>query len=229
MKVSLKKAIIAIVIANLILIAGAICGKILGRFDYSEHLDDTVIAVDEGNITLREFGYYIFEVEAFVQKQALLYDPDNPKHWWNTHFSAGMDSQFVCDYARKVAVNSCIADEIYYREAISKGFTLRDDEEKSAADKAQETIGSMDPVQMSSTGLNDTIILETCRKQALASKYARSLAEDEGVSTDPDEAYRLVNWDGDYYLEEVLPGHVTWTNDDLLKNIVFGKITVNLQ
>ena len=71
--------------------------------------------IDDTDITLREFGYYIYEVEEFVQRQALLYDPENPKHWWNTHFSAGMDSQFVCDYAKKVAVNICVSDEIYYR------------------------------------------------------------------------------------------------------------------
>ncbi len=128
MKVSVKKAIIAIIIANSILIAGAVCGWILSMFDYSKHFDDAVISVDGANISLREFGYYIFEVEAFVQKQALLYDPENPKHWWNTHFSAGMDSQFVCDYAKKVAINSCIADEIYYREAVRNGFTLSGDE-----------------------------------------------------------------------------------------------------
>ncbi len=228
MKVSLKKTVIAIIIANSILIAGAICGRILGRFDYAEYLDDPVIAVDGVNITLREFGYYIYEVEAFVQKQALLYDPENPKHWWNTHFSAGMDSQFVCDYAKKVAINSCMADEIYYREAMGKGLMLSSAEEKSAASKAQETIGSMDALQMSATGLSEAMITEICRKQSLASKYAMSLAVSEGVSAYPGDLYKLVNWDGEYYLEEVLPRHVTWTNEDILDKITLGKITVNM-
>ena len=119
MKRSVKRAVIGIIIFNCILIVAAICGKILSRFDYEDHLDDVVITVDDTDITLREFGYYIYEIEVFVQKQALLYDPENPKHWWNTHFSAGMDSQFVCDYAKKVAINTCISEEIYYKKALS--------------------------------------------------------------------------------------------------------------
>ena len=229
MKVSLKKAVIAIIIANSILIAGAVCGWILGRFDYSKHFDDAVIYVDGENISLREFGYYIFEVEAFVQKQALLYDPENPKHWWNTHFSAGMDSQFVCDYAKKVAINSCIADEIYYMEAVRNGFALSADEEKRAADQAKDIIGSMDLPQMNAAGLSDEIIADMCKKQSLASKYAQSLITNEDVSAYPGDPYELVNWDGAYYLEKVLPGHETWTNDDLLDQITLGKITVNMQ
>jgi hypothetical protein len=78
---SVKRAIIIIIIVNLILVVAAICGKILSRFDYEDHLDEPVITVDDTDITLREFGYYIFEVEEFVQRQALLYDPENPKHW----------------------------------------------------------------------------------------------------------------------------------------------------
>ena len=137
---SVKRAIIIIIIVNLILVVAAICGKILSRFDYEDHLDEPVITVDDTDITLREFGYYIFEVEEFVQRQALLYDPENPKHWWNTHFSAGMDSQFVCDYAKKVAVNTCISDEIYYRAAISNGIALTGAEEKIAQGEVRSSM-----------------------------------------------------------------------------------------
>ena len=68
-----------------------------------------------------------------------------------------------------------------------------------------------------------------CKKQSLASKYAQSLITNEDVSAYPGDPYELVNWDGAYYLEKVLPGHETWTNDDLLDQITLGKITVNMQ
>ena len=72
MKESGKRIIIIIIIANSILIAAAICGKVLSSFKYEDHFDDAVITVDDTDITLREFGYYIYEVEEFVQRQALL-------------------------------------------------------------------------------------------------------------------------------------------------------------
>lgn len=90
MKLANKKIIIGILSANILLILFAVCGKILTRFVYEDHLDDTVITVDGESITLREFGYYIYKVEDFVQNQALLYDRENPKLWWNTHFQQAL-------------------------------------------------------------------------------------------------------------------------------------------
>ena len=226
---SVKRAIIIIIIVNLILVVAAICGKILSRFDYEDHLDEPVITVDDTDITLREFGSYIFEVEEFVQRQALLYDPENPKHWWNTHFSAGMDSQFVCDYAKKVAVNTCISDEIYYKAAISSGISLTGAEEKIAQSEAKIVYGSMSREVLTRTGLDENIIVNMRIKQALASKYAKLLAEGEsfgGYSEDPE---KLFNWDGAYYQENILPKHIVKNNDKILDKITLGKITVNYQ
>ncbi len=224
-----KKAVIAIILANIILIVIAICGKILSRFDYADHLDEEVITVDGSGITLREFGYYIYGVEDFVQNQALLYDPENPKHWWNTHFSAGLDSQFVCDYAKKVALNLCTADEIYSQEAAGSGIALSSDEENRAEDEGRKMYAGMSHLQLESTGLDEKTILAMSRKHALASKYSMHLMESVDSIAQSSEPEKLVNWDGSYYLEEVLPKHDVSTNDDLLEKITLGKITVNIQ
>ena len=55
MKKSVKKAIVGIIIFNCFLIIAAICGKILSRFVYEDHLDEHLITVDDTEITLREF------------------------------------------------------------------------------------------------------------------------------------------------------------------------------
>ena len=229
MKKNIKKAIVIILIANCFLIAIAICGTILSRFHYEDHLDDVVITVDDSGVSLREFGYYIFEVEAFVQNQALLYDPENPKLWWNTHFSAGLDSQFVCDYAKKVAIYTCTADEIYYEEAISQGMTLSIAEEEAALTEAGKKINSMTSEQMSATGLNEEIIIAMSKKHALASKYAGELTKEIDMSAYSDDPAKLVNWDGAYYQNEILPRHSVKTNDKVLDKITLGKITVNME
>ncbi|MCR5556168.1 MAG: hypothetical protein K6F75_01230 [Butyrivibrio sp.] len=222
-----KRIIIIIIIANVFLIAAAICGKILSRFNYEKHFDDAVITVDDTDITLREFGYYIFEVEEFVQRQALLYDPENPKHWWNTHFSAGMDSQFVCDYAKKVAVNICVSDEIYYKRAVSKGIVLGGSEEQQAVDEAKKVFNSLAPEVIRKTGLDEKIFVNLRIKHALASKYAESLSGSLDFSGYSEESAKLLNWDGAYYQEKILPEHTVATNDKILSEITLGKITVN--
>lgn len=224
-----KKTVIAIILANCFLILAAICGKILSRFDYEDHLDEAVITVDDASITLREFGYYIYEVEAFVQNQALLYDPENPKLWWNTHFSAGLDSQFVCDYAKKVAINTCVSDEIYYRLALKQGISLSIDETEQAAIDAAKMFGGMDPEQLKATGLDEKMIRKIKEKHALAAKYAIFLITSQNLSGYHDDPQKLVNWDGAYYQEKILPEHQVRNNDDVLDNITLGKITVNME
>ena len=227
MKRSVKRAIIIILIANVILIVAAICGRILSRFVYEDHLDEPLITVDDTEITLREFGYYIYEVEEFVQNQALLYDPENPKHWWNTHFSAGMDSQFVCDYAKKVAVNTCISDEIYYKRALSEGVVLSSAEEKQAMVEAKMIYSGMTGDQLARTGLDENILTNMRIKQALAKKYSGNLAKTQSFVGYSEEPEKLVNWDGAYYQEKILPEHTVKTNDKVLNRITLGKITVN--
>ncbi len=227
MRLSNKKTIIAIIIANVMLVLFAIAGKMLTRFDYEDHLDNTVISVDGTDITLREFGYYIYEVESFVQNQALLYDPENPKHWWNTHFSAGPDSQFVCDYAKKVALNTCICDQIYYKEAIKTGIGPEEALTSQTIGEARALYLNMTPLQLEATGLDEELIIEMHNRHVIASKYAKKLSGEQNFSKYDKEPDELLNWDGEYYQEEILPKHELIINDELLRKITLGKITVN--
>ena len=235
LKKSVKKTIIAIIsILAVFVVIGLLIGVILyvkklNRFEYKDHLDEVVITVDQRNITLREFGYYVYQIEGYAQEQALVYNPDNPVEWWNTHFSSGPDSQFVCDYAKDVAVNLCIADEIFYEEAKKQGLELNEDGDEKVKTDTQEMINKMDSVQMSSTGLDEKIISEFKKKQLLSATYAEFLVNTIDFSEYDEDPYKLINWDGAYYQEEILPKHSVQINDELLGKITFGKITVNYQ
>ena len=233
LKKSVKKAIIAVIsIAAVVIVIGFLTAVILfvkklNRFEYKDHLDENVITIDEKNITLREFGYYVFQIEGYTQEQAIIYNPDNPGEWWNTHFSSGADSQFVCDYAKKVAVNLCIADEIFYEEALRQGLELNENGEEKVKSDTWEMINRMDSKQMSLTGLDETIIAEMTRKQLLSATYAEFLANTVDFSEYDEDPYKLINWDGEYYQKEILPNHSVQINDELMDKIIFGKITVN--
>ena len=92
---------------------------------YEEHLDDSVVTVDNQTITLREFGYYILKMEDIVQAQALVYNPEDPTEYWNLHFSAGLDSGYMFEYAWNYAVADCICDMAFEKKAKEKGmFTI---------------------------------------------------------------------------------------------------------
>lgn len=226
-----KRTLLFFIVAILVITSVAL-GELYyvkSRFHYEAHLDESVITVDGADITLRQFGYYIFEVEEFVQKQALLYDPEDPTHWWHTHFAAGLDSTFVSDYAMKTAISSCVCNEIYYQEAVKSGLELSLNEDRAAISKAKETYDKLNDYQKKVTGLDESIILEFERKEMLAKKYAAYLCINVNFTGYNGEPVKLVNWDGDYYLNEILSLHIVDKKDKLLGKITMGRITVNYE
>ncbi len=222
-----KKTIIITAVICIVGIVACILIARLRAFHYEDHLDEPVVTVDDSSITLREFGYYIYDAESMVQQQALIYDPDNPNLWWNTHFSAGADSAFVCDMAKKSAINTYVCMEIFYNEAVASGMSLTDAEENTAANEARQMYESMDEHQLDATGLTEDIILEIKRKQALATKYVMNYIKTNDFRGYNEDPLTLMSWDGDYYKAKILPEHAVGQNDKILDNITFGKITVN--
>ncbi len=222
-----KKIIIILIITSIIAIIGAQIYKAATVFKYEGHLDEVIISVDDNSLTLREFGYYIYTTEEFVQKQAVIYDPEDPLHWWNTHFSAGLDSQFVSELAMKTAINTYLSHAIYYAEAQKAGMALSSSEEEAAQSEADEMYQKMSPLQLKKTGLNESLIyFALCRKK-LASKYAEDLATNIDFSGYEDDLGSLLSGDGDYFQNVILPQHNVVINEKLMKNIKIGRITVN--
>ena len=56
----------------LVLAVLSVWGRHRKIFDYGAHLDETVFSVDEVHVTLREFGYYIYEVEDYVNQKPMI-------------------------------------------------------------------------------------------------------------------------------------------------------------
>lgn len=178
-------------------------------------------------MTLREFGYYIYITEEFVQKQAVLYDPADPLHWWNTHFSAGLDSQFVSELAMKTAINTYLSHAIYSEGAHMAGITLDSSEEESARLEANDVFQKMNAEQLKKTGLDGSLIYLAIYRQKLATKYAGDLSVSTDFSGFDDDPGKLLSGDGDYFQSVILPQHNVEINEKLIKNIKIGRITVN--
>lgn len=222
-----KKIIIILAIASIIAIIGAQIYRTAMAFHYKDHLDEVLISVDGDALTLREFGYYIYTTEEFVQKQAVLYDPEDPLHWWNTHFSAGPDSQFVSELAMKTAINTCLSHIIYCREAQLSGIALNSKEEENASTEASEMYKKIGASNREITGLDEALIHSAVYRRVLAAKYAEHLALSTDFSGYEDEPGVLLSGDGDYFQNVILPRHEVVINEKLMKHIKLGRITVN--
>lgn len=222
-----KKIILILVISGIIAIIGAQIYKTATVFKYEDHLDEVLISVDDNHLTLREFGYYIYITEEFVQKQAVLYDPADPLHWWNTHFSAGPNSQFVSELAMKTAINTYLSHAIYSDGAHMAGITLNSSEEETVRLEANDIYQKMSPAQLKKTGLDESLIYLALYRKTLAAKYAGDLAVSTDFSGFDDNPCKLLSGDGDYFQSVILPQHNVEINEKLMKNIKIGRITVN--
>ena len=197
------------------------------RFEYEEHLEDAVIQVDGETVTLRRFGYYIYKVEDFVQKQALLYDQDDPIQYWNVHFSAGMDSVFMRDYAKEIALEACIQDLIYAQRAREEGYSLSPEEEQQVIERSRNVFDVMKPAQKEVIGLTWEDILCIERDKMIGERYVDNYLGSHDVTIYGDSVSGALSYDGTYYLRVVRPQHTVILNEDLIRRLSMGTITVN--
>ena len=81
---------------------------------YNEALDKTAVTVDDVSLTLKDIAFYVAYEEKTVQEQAILYNPDNPRQYWNVY----TDGQFVKLTAKQAALDMAVHDEIFYQMAV---------------------------------------------------------------------------------------------------------------
>ena len=214
-------------------IAIALAGAIIYRrsqtrpFVYEEHLDDVLLSANGNEMTLREFGYYLREMEVFVQEQALLYDPEEPMKYWNVHFAAGYDSAFMFDYAKRRAVNNCLCDLIYASLAEQAGLAVDDWDRLLGRAAAQEIWAAMPEEVAKLLGLTREIVEETEIRKELVRRYVADYASRVDVSGYGGDPETVLSSGGDYFLEVILPAQQVTIDEALLEELRFGTITVN--
>ncbi len=111
----------------------------LDPIDYKASLEKTAVEVNGTFLTLRDMAFYVTYEEAEVAKQAIEYDEDDPKHYWNTR----LNGTYVRVAARNAAIQMAIHDELFYQMAMKEGIELTDEEEKSYRMTEQDFWGDM--------------------------------------------------------------------------------------
>ena len=84
----IRKHITTIILAVLAVIAGVYAYNyhdMKQNIVYNEHLEDVAVNVNGKELTLRDMAFYVAYEEMNVEKQALVYDSDNPNKYWNIH------------------------------------------------------------------------------------------------------------------------------------------------
>ena len=197
------------------------------KFVYQEHLDDTVITVDDICITLRELSCYVYEVESEIDKQARIYNAEDPLDYWNTYFNSGTEGGYISEMAEDVILGSCVCDLIYEQMAIEQGYELTEEEKKEAEKQAEQLYVRMSETQKQNTGLTLDLICKVKKRKALVLKFAMEYFENVDFTGYSGYREELVSYAGDYYCKEVLPLHQVDYNSEIINEWSIGRITTD--
>ena len=191
-------------------------------FVYEEHLNDIVVTVGEQSVTLREFGYYIAKMEKDVQEKALIYNPKDPMEYWNVHFSAGLDSGYMFEYAWSYALADCVCDLIFVQKAQDEGYSLSENGYKQAEIQAEELYTMFSREQIEKTGLTIDLIKKIEERRLLVQLYTNSVMKENELSGYVDNIMNCISGNNSM----VMGAEVT-CSEDMKNNIRMGTITVN--
>ena len=197
------------------------------EFIYNKHLDEVVISIDDENITLKDFSYYIYIVEKQINEMAIKYNPDDLNDFWNTHFKNSLDSVFTRDYAKQLAKDLCEYDYIMEKEASVYNIYVTESEKESIKADAKDTYDDFSQKAKDNTRLSEADIYNILCRRKLVEKYATRAAEQVRSDGFEGDSAALLDYDGDYYKEIIRSNYSITENNKLLDKITMGRVTVN--
>lgn len=208
-----------------LMVVGALCALFLAlgfwswnnsrEIEYKDCLDKVVFAANGQEVQMKDLGFYILYEEREVENQAMVYNPDNTKDYWNLH----VDGVFIQVQAKDTILNMAIHDKLFYQKAQEENLTLNAEEEQQLRNVISDFWMDLLDDQAEKMPVSDEYIMEAMRQIALAEKYQAKLAEKEG------KAYASYNWDG-YEYQKWLEKQDVDINEKLWEKIVVGDITL---
>ena len=223
-----KEAFIAIIVMCAVLIVMIVLGifRMNKGFVYRDNLDTIVITVNDTNISLKELTFYIMKVEETGQERALLYNEDNPLAYWNLYMqNENQDSGYMTNIAKQSAIDYCIRDNIYAKEAAKAGIEFTADEDEDLRYDAQTAFELMTNRQRMASELTSDDFYIILYKQQLSFKYMAYMAENDKDGTL--ESIMLKYDVGGTYYESLKMNYDIYINKDVLDNVKVGYVTVN--
>jgi len=167
-------------------------------------------------LTLKDIAFYVAYEEKTVQEQAILYNPDNPRQYWNVY----TDGQFVKLTAKQAALDMAVHDEIFYQMAVAEGLTLDATEQKYLENDESDFWSDLEDWQKEQLGISEEELDSEMEKIALADKYQSIYAEMN------QKEYEAYNFNGEAY-EALLSEHEYSVNEKVWDRVDFGSVTLD--
>lgn len=213
-----KKYIVTIILGVMVIITGTMAirsGNLRRPLNYPSSLDVVAITVGDTEITLRDMAFYVAYEEMEVEKQAVVYDPEDPNKYWNIH----TDGEFVKVAAKNAAIQMAIHDQIFCQMAEADGVTLEASDYEYIRNSESDFISDLEDYEgLEKLGVTEEDICNSMERVALAQKYQQMYAEMNGENM---EAY---DFTGDAYKELVEKNYEYKIKEKIWERIRFGNV-----
>ncbi len=186
------------------------------KLNYLENLDETAVTVDGEELTLRDLGFYVLFQEQRIEKEALIYNAESTKDFWNIH----VNGIFIQSQAKKAAMEMAVHDHIFYRCATKEGIVLTSKEKQLLEDVRTDFWSDLFDEQKKHLPGTVESINATMHRIALAEKYQAKLA------VKMDTTYAGLSWDGYDYKKLLKKEHEVKINHAIWDRVVFGDTTL---
>lgn len=218
-----------IIVVCVLCIAVSICaflfifyGNKNKAFEYNKNLEELALTIsdkegvaEEVEVNLQEMAYYIINVEGDINQMAHQYSSEHPEKYWLLKVETTYDMK---DYAKDLAFNSCVRNNIYYIEACKSGLSLTEEELALASDDAKTIMMNISGKQMDMSDFSHEVLYNIEKKLYLASKYVNTLTE---------KGYKVADLEleGDYY-KELLARYNIEENEAVWGEVVLGELSI---
>ena len=183
---------------------------------YCDSLNLVVATVQGKDFTLRDFAVYVAHQEAAVQDQALAYDIDDTRKYWNVRTDMG----FVSQVARNEAMSMAIHDELFYQLYLELNMEFSEEERSLIQNNVEDFWADLvDEEKDVRLGIAKEDVYNTMYKIACSQKaqmvYAGMLAVD----------YEDLDYASEEFLD-FLSDYEYEVNEKVLNRLDFGDITL---
>lgn len=183
---------------------------------FAESLELVAVTIDEEALTLEDLAYYIAAEELVIEEQANVYDMENRNIYWGLRLGAG---KFIKLEAKRIALDSAIHDEIFFRMAKEAGVSLDEKEREIVELKCYDLWSDLTEEQRARLGIGEDALLKSMERVALAEKYQFLYALDHSIVS---EDFAV---DGEGY-EALRKEHTVRENKSVWSRVDFGAIVV---
>ncbi len=205
----MKKVLAALLAACLVMTG---CGK--EAFVAADHLNDTMVTVDDTELKLDDLAFLILETESSVQKQAVRYDSKEPAVYWRLH----VNGRFLKDMVMDGIIDTAVHDALFCKMAEENGIALTEDELSVIAKKASDYYAGLTTFQKEALDLDEADLKKAMERIGLSEKYSEYFCIEH--QCEPEDA----RTDGAAY-RAVLEDHRVSTSSDWSK-VPIGRVTL---